>query len=50
LVVAQESRDLDAFVETASEALSGCPAATMLTPGIFSAYERGVDRLAAHPQ
>jgi 2,5-dioxopentanoate dehydrogenase len=50
LVVAQESRDLDNFVSAASEALGASPAATMLTPGIFKAYQSGVDRLASHPR
>jgi NADP-dependent aldehyde dehydrogenase len=50
LVIARESRHLDEFVAIASQAMGACPAATMLTPGIFSAYERGVDKLAAHPR
>ena len=49
LVLAQEGRDLDTFLRAASEALGQAPATTMLTPGIFKAYQSGVERFAAHP-
>jgi NADP-dependent aldehyde dehydrogenase len=48
LVLAHEGPDLDAFVQAAREALELAPATTMLTPGIFQAYQGGVQRLAAH--
>ncbi len=49
LVIAREGPGLDAFVENATAALAGCAASTMLTPGIFQAYEKGVERLGSHP-
>ncbi len=48
LVLAQDSPDLDAFVQAAREALGLAPSSTMLTPGIFQAYQGGVQRLVAH--
>lgn len=48
LVIAVEGAELDRFVDAAANALSEHPAATMLTPGIFDAYRRGVERLAAN--
>lgn len=48
LVLAQDGPGLDAFVQAAREALGVAPAAAMLTPGIFQAYQRGVERLAAY--
>jgi len=50
LVVAKESQALDQFVLAASNALGACPAGTMLTSGIFDAYQSGVERLASHPR
>ena len=49
LVLAQEGGDLDQFVAKAAESLGACPPATMLTPGIFQAYSKGVERIAANP-
>ena len=49
LVIALDGPDLDRFVGAAREALGMAPATTMLTPGIFQAYCRGVERLAKHP-
>jgi 2,5-dioxopentanoate dehydrogenase len=49
LVLALEGPDLDRFVTTASEAMSGATAQTMLTPGIHKAYESGVARWASAP-
>jgi NADP-dependent aldehyde dehydrogenase len=46
LVIAQEGPDLDRFVAAASDALGTAPSSTMLTPGIFQAYRKGVERLA----
>jgi 2,5-dioxopentanoate dehydrogenase len=48
LPLAQQGSGLDNFVAGASEALHAGPAATMLTPGIFAAYQSGVDRLAGN--
>jgi NADP-dependent aldehyde dehydrogenase len=39
---------LDDFVERAAATLSRCAPATMLTPGIYSSYEKGVAALLAH--
>jgi len=49
LVLGQEGRELDTFLDAARAALAESPAATMLTPGIRKAYQTGVARLAAHP-
>jgi alpha-ketoglutaric semialdehyde dehydrogenase len=40
---------LDGFCAAAASHLAAKPAVTMLTSGIHEAYERGVDRLLAHP-
>ena len=48
LVLALNGPDLDGFVQATREALGLAPASTMLTPGIFQAYQSGVQRLAAH--
>jgi alpha-ketoglutaric semialdehyde dehydrogenase len=48
LVFALEGPDLDKFVASASAALGQVAPAPMLTAGIFSAYEKGVDRLLQH--
>ncbi|MCD2325126.1 aldehyde dehydrogenase (NADP(+)) [Sphingomonas sp. IC-56] len=49
LVLAIEGPDLNRFVETAAEAMTGTAGATMLTPGIHKAYESGVAKLASAP-
>ena len=49
IVIARESPALDVFAAKAAEHLSASAAATMLTPGIASAYRSGVDRIGAHP-
>ncbi|HET7731820.1 MAG TPA: aldehyde dehydrogenase (NADP(+)) [Usitatibacter sp.] len=49
LLLAPEVADLEPFVAHAARNVVACPAATMLTPEIFAAYRRGVDRIAAHP-
>ncbi|WP_110684998.1 aldehyde dehydrogenase (NADP(+)) [Salinicola aestuarinus] len=46
LVIALKGPELDAFVAAAGEAVKGSAAQTMLTPGIFDAYENGVGALA----
>jgi len=50
LVLAIEGEDLERFRGAVTQALSARAGATMLTPGIHSAYEHGMMRLAAHPQ
>ncbi|WP_130909081.1 aldehyde dehydrogenase (NADP(+)), partial [Pseudomonas antarctica] len=50
LVVAVAGSALERFIATASQLLPGCAAQTMLTPGIFSAYQAGVAALAEHAQ
>lgn len=47
LVIALQGPDLDRFVAAASAALTGKPAATMLTPGISKAYASGVAKADA---
>lgn len=48
LLLAIDGPELDAFVASASEALAGNAAQTMLTEGICHAYEQGVRRLESH--
>ena len=50
LLLAIAGPDLDRFVAAAAAALAQVPAATMLTPGIHAAYERGVDAFAARAE
>ena len=45
LVIALDGPDLDAFVASAAQALSGAAPQVMLTPGIHQAYEKGVAAL-----
>ncbi|MFG6459298.1 aldehyde dehydrogenase (NADP(+)) [Roseateles sp. BYS96W] len=47
LVLGLAGPDLDRFAAAAAEALKPVPAATMLTPGIAGAYQRGEAALAA---
>ena len=49
LVFAVEGPGLDDFLSAAEEELGSTPAATMLTPGIHSAYQEGVTKLQASP-
>lgn len=49
LVLGLASADFDRFASAAAEALKPMPAATMLTPGIAGAYQRGEDQLAGQP-
>lgn len=48
IVLALESEATTRFIATVSEALGGIPAQTMLTPGIQSAYAKGIAAIAAH--
>ncbi|MDL2185503.1 aldehyde dehydrogenase (NADP(+)) [Pseudomonas sp. ChxA] len=50
LVIAVAGPALERFVATVSELLPACAAQTMLTPGIFQAYQTGVGTLAQHAQ
>jgi hypothetical protein len=50
LPLARNGAGLGAFIAGASEALGAAGSATMLTPGIFAAYQSGVERLGAHPK
>ncbi|WP_252106471.1 MULTISPECIES: aldehyde dehydrogenase (NADP(+)) [unclassified Halomonas] len=45
LVIALKGPELDAFLKAAGEAVEKSGAQTMLTPGIFEAYEQGVQSL-----
>jgi 2,5-dioxopentanoate dehydrogenase len=49
LVLGLEGPDFDRFAAAAAEALKPVPAATMLTPGIAGAYQRGEAALASQP-
>lgn len=48
VLVAIDGPDLDAFVAQASAHLTDNLPQTMLTPGIHSAYEKGVDRISSN--
>ncbi|VVP41001.1 aldehyde dehydrogenase (NADP(+)) [Pseudomonas fluorescens] len=50
LVIAREGPALDSFIAAAAERLRHSPAQTMLTPGIFNAYEAGVNALIENPR
>lgn len=50
LVIAVKGTALERFINVASDLLPRCPAQTMLTPGIFTAYATGVNALAQHAQ
>ena len=50
LVFAVEGPGLEEFIAGAKEALTTCPASTMLTPGIHAAYQKGVTKLQASPR
>ncbi len=45
LILALDGAGLDSFLASAAELLGANPAATMLHPGIFQAYQEGVRRL-----
>ncbi|XHF33469.1 aldehyde dehydrogenase (NADP(+)) [Pseudomonas chlororaphis] len=46
LVIARKGPALDAFIGATTELIQRSPAQTMLTPGIFNAYESSVNALA----
>jgi alpha-ketoglutaric semialdehyde dehydrogenase len=48
LVFALEGPHVETFIASASAALSASAPQVMLTPGIFDAYQKGVERLAAN--
>jgi NADP-dependent aldehyde dehydrogenase len=48
LVLAVRGPGLEQFAAKAAEALGGVPACAMLTPGIASAFQKGVSQLAGH--
>jgi NADP-dependent aldehyde dehydrogenase len=48
LLLAQDDPGLDSFIAGAAEALGAAAPSTMLTPGIFTAYRHGVERLAGN--
>ncbi|MCO6060441.1 aldehyde dehydrogenase (NADP(+)) [Pseudomonas sp. MOB-449] len=50
LVVAMEGEGLQAFIDSAADALSNASAQTMLSPGIFRSYCQGVESLKSHPR
>lgn len=50
LLIARQSPALQRFIACASEPLHQSPAQTMLTPGIFSAYQAGVEALSTQAQ
>ena len=50
LVIAPKGPALDSFIAAAAERLRHSPAQTMLTPGIFNAYEAGVNALIENPR
>ncbi len=45
LLIGLKSPELDAFVQAATEQVKGADSATMLTPGIYAAYEDGITQL-----
>lgn len=45
LVIGLKSPELDTFLQAATEHVKSADSATMLTPGIYSAYEEGVTHL-----
>jgi NADP-dependent aldehyde dehydrogenase len=47
LVIAARGPGFDAFLHQATESLTAASASTMLHPGIFKAYQAGVERLQA---
>lgn len=47
LVIGVKSKALDAFLETAGEAMCNSASQTMLTPGIHTAYQSGREQLGA---
>lgn len=48
LVIAVESPELDTFIATAKAGVEASPTSTMLTPGIYKAFQAGVEQLTGH--
>lgn len=48
LILAVESPDLEGFIKAASESVNGAASSVMLTAGIHSAYQSGVEQLQEH--
>lgn len=48
LVIAPKGAELDRFAEAAGGALTECEPQPMLSPGIFSSFEQGVEAMASH--
>ncbi|MCB6184223.1 aldehyde dehydrogenase (NADP(+)) [Leeia sp. TBRC 13508] len=48
LVIALKGADLDRFMTSATETIANSQAQTMLTPGIFAAYQSGVSAIESH--
>ncbi|UEM19059.1 aldehyde dehydrogenase (NADP(+)) [Skermanella mucosa] len=48
IVLALDGPDLDRFLETAKAEVGNSAASTMLTPGIFAAYDEGVRKLSGN--
>ncbi|WP_339508438.1 MULTISPECIES: aldehyde dehydrogenase (NADP(+)) [unclassified Pseudomonas] len=49
LVIALKEPALDTFIAATAERIQRSPAQTMLTPGVFNAYESAVNALAENP-
>jgi NADP-dependent aldehyde dehydrogenase len=50
LVIALKNTALDSFIAATAERIKNSPAQTMLTPGIFKAYESAVNALDENPR
>lgn len=50
LLIAIDGTDLQSLIEAANGALTATEPATMLTPGIQSAYASGLERMSARPE
>ncbi|WP_106475745.1 aldehyde dehydrogenase (NADP(+)) [Phytohalomonas tamaricis] len=50
LVIAEKGPALDSFIQTARDALQESASQTMLTSGIFEAYQQGISKLTQHGQ
>lgn len=48
LVIALQGPDLERFIGSAIELIQRCTTQTMLTPGIFHAYQQGISQLSAN--
>ncbi|KEA62219.1 Ketoglutarate semialdehyde dehydrogenase [Marinobacterium lacunae] len=50
LLIAEKGQALNTFITTAAAAINQSATQTMLTPGIYDAYEHGVTALSANPR